>query len=309
VKNISRAIRVWQWTPNAPVEEAEIADAALTQRVQFCVAPDGVQIAYASVGKGPPLFKAPNWLNHIEYEWRSPIWGPTFAALAKNHELVRFDQRGNGLSDWDVEEISEDTMISDMATVADTASLDSFALLGISQGCAFSIRYAVEHPEQVRCLVFLGGYVRGRLKRNSPEQEQLYEAAQTMIRQGWGSPNPAYRHFFTSSFMPDATPDQASTFDELQRISITPENAVRIWEMNASVDVTDLAGKVTVPTLVLHCQGDRMVPLEEGRRMAVLIPGSRFVTLEGNNHTLIEGTPAFDTFFKEVNAFLHEHGS
>jgi pimeloyl-ACP methyl ester carboxylesterase len=109
--------------------------------------------------------------------------------------------------------------------------------------------------------------------------------------------------------MPDATPDQASTFDELQRISITPENAVRIWEMNASVDVTDLAGKVTVPTLVIHCQGDRMVPLEEGRRMAALIPGSRFVTLEGNNHTLIEGTPAFDTFFKEVNAFLHEHGS
>jgi class 3 adenylate cyclase/pimeloyl-ACP methyl ester carboxylesterase len=309
VKNISRTIRVWQWTPDAPLQDVEIADAALTQQIQFCLAPDGVQIAYASVGKGPPVLKAPNWLNHIEYEWRSPVWGPAFAALAKNHELVRFDQRGNGLSDWNVKEISEDTMISDMAAVAEAADLDSFALFGISQGCAFSIRYAVEHPEQVRCLVLLGGYARGALKRDSPEQEQLHEAAQTMIQQGWGSPNPAYRHFFTSTFMPDATLDQASSFDELQRVSSTPENAARISKMNASVDVTDLARKVTAPTLVLHCEGDRRVPLEEGRRMAALIPGSRFVTLEGNNHTLIEGVPAFDAFFNEVNAFLHEHGS
>ena len=167
MKNISRAIRVWQWTPNAPVQEMKIADAALTQRVQFCVAPDGVQIAYANVGKGSPIFKAPNWLNHIEYEWRSPLWGPAFAALAKSHELVRFDQRGNGLSDWDVADISEEAMVTDMATVVDAADLKSFALLGISQGCAFSIRYAVEHPEQVRCLVLHGGYTRGRLKRNS----------------------------------------------------------------------------------------------------------------------------------------------
>jgi len=308
VKNITRAIRVWQWTPNTASRDIKTTDAGLNQRIQFCVAPDGVQTAYASVGKGPQVFKAPNWLNHIEYEWQSPVWGPAFAALAKNHELVRFDQRGCGLSDWDVEEISEDAMISDMETVAEATGLESFALLGISQGCAFSIRYAVEHPEQVRCLVLLGGYTRGQLKRNSPDQEQLHEAAGTMIRQGWGSPNPAYRHFFTSTFIPDATTDQASSVDELQRISVTPENALRIWEMNSSVDVTDLAEKVKAPTLVLHCQGDRMVPMEEGRRTAARIPGSRFVPLEGNNHVLIEGTPAFDAFFEEVNAFLEEHG-
>ena len=309
VKNISRAIRVWQWTPDAPVRGVEIAEAALTQRVRFCVAPDGVQIAYASVGEGLPIFKAPNWLNHIEYEWRSPVWGPALAALAKNHELVRFDQRGNGLSDWEVEDISEDAMIADMATVVEAAKLESFALFGISQGCAFSIRYAVEHPEKVRCLVLLGGFVRGALKRNSPEQEQLHEAAETMIRQGWGSPNPVYRHFFTAGFMPDAKPEQMSGFDELQRVSITPENAARISNMNALVDMTDMARKVTVPTLVLHCEGDRRVPLEEGRRIAALIPGARFVALEGNNHVLIEGTPAFEAFFNEVNTFLREHDS
>lgn len=253
------------------------------------------------------MFKAPNWLNHIEYEWRSPVWGPFLAGLAKNHELVRFDQRGGGLSDWEVEDISVDAMISDMATVADAAKLERFALFGISQGCAFSVRYAVEHPEKVKCLVLLGGFLRGAMKRNSPEHEQLFEASQTMIRQGWGSPNPVYRHFFTAAFIPDANPDQLAGFDELQRVSIAPENAARINEMNSLVDVAELAGKVQVPTLVLHCDGDRRVPLEEGRRIAALIPNARFVALEGNNHALLEGTPAFDAFFKEVDEFLNEH--
>ncbi len=307
VKNISRAIRVWQWTPDGPVQGKEIAGAALTQRVQICVAPDSVQIAYASVGKGPPLFKAPNWLNHIEYEWRNPLWGPAFAALAKNHELVRFDQRGGGLSDWDVADISEDAMVSDIATVASATGLESFALLGISQGCAFSVRYAVEHPEQVRCLVLHGGYVRGRLMRNSEEEVSLYEASLTMIRAGWGSPNPLYRNFFASSMIPDATPEQAASFDELQRVSISAENAERVWEINAYIEVSELARRITAPTLVLHCEGDRLAPLDEGRRMAALIPGARFVTLEGNNHVVLEGTPAFDVFIGEINAFLQEH--
>lgn len=308
VKNISRAIRVWQWTPNAPVQEMEIADAALTQRVQFCVAPDGVQIAYAGVGKGSPIFKAPNWLNHIEYEWRSPVWGPAFAALAKNHELVRFDQRGNGLSDWDVDEISENAMVADMTTVAEAAGLESFALLGISQGCAFSIRFAAEHPEQVRCLILHGGFTRGRLMRNSEEDVSQYEAARTMIRAGWGSPNPAYRNFFASSMIPDATPEQSASFDELQRISISAKNAERVWDMNARVDVAELARRIAVPTLVLHCEGDRICPLDEGRRMAALIPGARFVTLEGNNHVVTEETPAFGGFIREIETFLQEHG-
>lgn len=307
IKNISRAIRVWQWTPDAPSVELEIAEAGLNQDVQFCTAEDGVRIAYARVGKGLPIFKAPNWLNHIEYEWRSPVWGAALAGLAKNHELVRFDQRGNGLSDWDVEEISADAMISDMATVVQAAGLEKFALFGISQGCSFSIRYAVENPEQVRCLIFLGGYTRGRLMRNSEEQIKLYEAAHMMIKEGWGSTNPAYRHFFTSAFMPDATPEQASSFDELQRLSITPENAVRIWEMNASMDVTELARQIKVPTLVLHCEGDRMSPLQEGLHMAAQIPGAKFVTLKGNNHAMVEDTPAIEAFQEEIDAFLAEH--
>jgi pimeloyl-ACP methyl ester carboxylesterase len=276
--------------------------------VQFATAPDGVQIAWASIGEGPPVLKAPNWLNHLGYEWRSPVWGPVFAELARHWRLVRFDQRRNGLSDWDVEEISEDAMISDMATVADAARFERFALLGISQGCAFSIRYAVEHPERVTCLVLLGGYLRGRLRRRDPDQKKLYQGLTMMIRDGWGSPNPVFRHFFTSNFMPDAPPEVAASFDELQRIATSPENALRLWAVNAQIEVSELAKQVRVPTLVLHCTGDRVAPLqEEGRDLARLIQGASFIELPGNNHVLLAGTPAFDRFLEETTDFVATH--
>jgi len=309
VKNISRQIRVWQWSPEPAPVAGPPGKLALGQEVRFCASPDGTQIAYARIGRGPPVLKAPNWLNHLEYEWRSPAWGPVWRQFTKGFELVRFDQRGNGLSDWEVDEIGEDAMIQDMAAVADAAGLDRFALFGISQGCAFSIRYAVEHPERVSCLVLLGGYLRGRLKRNSPDEERIFNMALTMIRQGWGSPNSAFRHFFTQSFMPDATPDQAAHFDELQRIAITPENALRIWQMNAEVDVAALAARVQAPTLVLHCRDDRMCPLKEGRRMAAAIPNARFVELDGANHALLADTPAFDQFFAAAEDFLQQHAA
>ena len=198
-------------------------------------------------------------------------------------------------------------MISDMATVADAAGLERFALLGISQGCAFSIRYAVEHPQRVTCLVLLGGYLRGRLKRPDPDQKKLYRALSMMIRDGWGSPNPVFRHFFTSYFIPDATPEIAASFDELQRIATSPANALRIWEMIAQLDVSQLAKQVRVPTLVLHCKGDRMAPLRGGPPYREAIPGASFIELPGNNHVLAAGTPAFDQFIEEATDFIATH--
>ena len=309
VKNISRPVLVWQWTAGTGAQDVNVVETAENQRVQFCITPDGVQIAYARVGKGLPILKAPNWLNHIEYEWRSAVWGPFLAGLAKHHELVRFDQRGGGLSDWEVEDMSEAAMIVDMNAVVEATKLESFALFGLSQGCSFSIRYAVENPEKVRCLILLGGFVRGVFKRGSREQEELFKATQTMLIRGWGSTNPMYRQFLAAGFIPDATPEQKAGFDELQRVSVGPENLARINDMNSFVDTTELAKRVSVPTLVLHCDGDRRVPLEEGRRVAALIPDARFVALKGNNHALVEGTPAFDRFFTEVESFLKEHDS
>ncbi len=307
VKNISRPIRVWQWTPDAPPAEKELSEAALHQHVHFARAPDGAQIAWASIGKGSPVLQAPHWLSHLEYDWRSAVRSPLLDELARHCRLVRFDQRGNGLSDWDVDEISEEAMVADMAAVADAAGLERFALLGMSQGCAHSIRYALMHPERVTCLVLCGGYVRGRLKRPGPDQQSLYETLTMTIRQGWGSPNPVFRHFFTSNFMPDAPKEVAESFDELQRIATSPENALRIWEMIARIDISELAPQVRAPTMVLHCAGDRVAPLDEGRYLAKLIPDASFVELPGSNHKLLAGTATTERLFEEVRPFLAEH--
>jgi class 3 adenylate cyclase/pimeloyl-ACP methyl ester carboxylesterase len=306
VKNISRPIKVWQWSPDAQPKR-ETSEPALQQRVRYCMSTDGVKLAYATIGQGPPVLKAPNWINHIEYEWQNPMWEAFFTEFAKQCSLTRFDQRGNGLSDWDVEEISQERMIDDMLAVADAAGLERFTLFGISQGAAFSIRFAATYPERVKCLVLLGGYVRGRLNRGDPEARRFYEIGRTMIRDGWGSPNTIYRHFFTSTYIPDSTPEEAESFDELQRISTNTENALRIVEMNAEVNAEEHAAAVRAPTLILHCSDDCAVPVEESRLAARIIPGATFVELPGKNHILIAGHPGFDEFFDEIRPFLREH--
>ena len=303
VKNITRPIRVWQWTPNA-FQERKVPEISYQQRVKFCKSADGVNLAWASTGTGIPVLKAPNWLNHIEYEWTSPVWGEFLSEFSKICHLVRFDQRGNGLSDWDVQDISEDRMIDDMVAVADAAGLDRFGLFGISQGSAFSVRFAARYPERVKFLILLGGYLRGRMMRGNPEAEQFYEASRAMVSAGWGSPNPVYRQFFTSSYMPDATPEECASFDEMQRISASPETALTIMAMNAYVDARDDAHKLNVPTLVLHVQGDMAAPISEGRETAREIPTAEFVELPGSNHCMVRGHAGFDEFFHEISPFL-----
>ena len=270
------------------------------QEVHFCTASDGVRIAYASAGQGVPLVKAANWLNHLEYDWHSPIWSHLLHALAAECQLIRYDERGNGLSDWDVDDISFEAFVRDLETVVDAAGLKRFSLFGISQGAAVSIAYAVRHPERVERLILYGGFARGRTRRN-PEQA---ETLQALIRQGWGSENPAFRQFFTSLFVPDGNPEQMQLFNDLQRITTSPDNAVRIMQATGQVDISDLLPQVRVPTLVLHAQNDAAVPFDEGRRLAAGIPGARFVTLESRNHLIVEKEPAWTRLLEEIAAFL-----
>lgn len=305
VKNISRSVRVWQWTPNAP--QATTRQAPSSQHVSYCRSRDGTHIAYALLGEGAPVMRTPHWMNHLEYEWSSPFFGPFIERMAQNTRLLRFDQRGVGLSDREVAEISLEAMIEDMEAVADAAGFDRFALLAASQGAMFSVEYALRHPERVGCIVFVGGYLRGRLRRGDPEQSLFHETAARMIRDGWGSSNPIFRQFFTSSFVPDATPAQQAMFDELQRVTTSPENALRINEMNSNLDVTARAVQLKVPALVLHMRGDRISPLSEGRLIARSIPGAEIRELPGNNHALVEGDQAFEKFFEEALPFINRH--
>jgi class 3 adenylate cyclase/pimeloyl-ACP methyl ester carboxylesterase len=295
VKNISEPVRVYR----IEIEDGEPAhgDAGdapeMRQDIRFCAAPDGVRIAYATVGRGPPLLKAANWLNHLEYDWHSPVWRHVLHELARDHKLIRYDERGNGLSDWGVDDISFEAFVRDLETVADAAGHERFALLGISQGCAVSVAYAARHPERLTHLVLYGGYARGFDRRGQTRNTGQGEAMITLIREGWGSENPAFRQIFTSLLVPDGTPKQMEWFNDLQRVTTSPENAARLRRAMHEIDVSDLLATVKVPTLVLHARSDAAVPFEEGRLLAAGIRGARFVALEGRNHLILEDEPAW----------------
>lgn len=277
---------------------------SMEQQIHFCTTDDDVRIAYATVGEGPPLVKAANWLSHLEFDWRSPVWRHLLAEFARDHTFIRYDERGNGLSDWNVPDLSFNAWVEDLEAVVAAAKLDRFPLLGISQGGAVAIAYAVRHPEKVSHLILYGAYARGWAQRDSPEEIEQRQAALTLVRLGWGNDNPAFRQLWTSLYAPDATPEQAQSFNDLQRISTSPENAVKLLRIMGDIEVMDLLPQVNVPTLVLHCRDEAGVPFEEGRRIAATIPGARFVPIEGRNHLLLEGDPSWSMFVKEVRTFL-----
>ncbi|TGY89934.1 alpha/beta fold hydrolase [Marinicauda algicola] len=289
-------------TPEAPGPAARRL--LRRQSIHFCTAGDGTRIAYATVGEGPPLVKAANWLNHLELDWDAPIWSPLFRELARDHRFIRYDERGNGLSDWDVEDISFEAFVTDLETVVDALGLDRFALLGISQGAAVSIEYAVRHPGRVSHLILFGGYPAGWRVEASAEEIAAREAVMTLTRTGWGQDNPAYRQIFSSTFMPSANAEELAWFNEFQRQTTSPDNAVRFLSAFGDIDVRHRLGEVRVPTLVLHSRGDQRIAFETGRDLAARIPGAEFVPLESDAHLLLGRDPASAEFIAAIREFL-----
>jgi pimeloyl-ACP methyl ester carboxylesterase/DNA-binding CsgD family transcriptional regulator len=280
-------------------------DQHVKQQVRFCTTPDHVGIAYATHGKGPPLVKAANWLTHLDFDWKSPVWRHWLEQLGRGHTLIRYDERGCGLSDREVEDLSLDAWIADLETVVDAAGHDRFALLGISQGGPIALAYAVRHPERVTQLVLYGSYARGRMKRDpSPHAREEGEMLLSLIRVGWGRDNPAFRRVFSELFVPGGTPEELEWFDELARTSTSPEIAERLERAWYEIDVTALLAEVSVPTLVAHGRNDSMIPFEEGRLLATGIPGARFLPLESENHILLADEPAWPAFLAGVREFL-----
>jgi pimeloyl-ACP methyl ester carboxylesterase/DNA-binding CsgD family transcriptional regulator len=288
-----------------PAHERVQGREVVEQEIRFCFAPDGVRIAYARAGKGPPLVKAANYVTHLTHDWKGPVWNHWLQELARDHTLIRYDERGCGLSDWDVPEFSMEAWVGDLEAVVDAERLERFPLFGMSQGAAVCIVYAVRHPEKVTHLILYGGYARGRLNRGLPPAR--ITEAETMInviQVGWGQDNPAFRQLFTTQLMPEGSEEQMKWLNELARISTTPERAAVMERAFFHIDVTDLARRVTTPTLVLHARDDASVPFEEGRRLAALIPDARFVALDSKNHILLEVEPAWQRFLAEVRTFL-----
>jgi pimeloyl-ACP methyl ester carboxylesterase/DNA-binding SARP family transcriptional activator len=275
----------------------------MRQEIRFCTADYDTRIAYAKAGSGPPLLKAANWMNHLEYDWENPFWSHVLRRLAQGRTLVRYDARGTGLSDGAVSELSLDAWVHDLETVVAAAGLQRFPLLGISQGCAIAIAYAARHPERVTQLILFGGYALGAHRRSAAASEER-RALVTLIRAGWGQDNPAMRQMFATLFMPGGTKEQLDAFCALQRRTVSPEMAARYFEAVGHFDVRPLLGAVRAPTLVMHVREDAVTPVEQGRLMAAGIPGARFVVLPGTNHLPLEGDPGLERFFTEIAEFL-----
>ena len=296
----------------APVDEAvqpnpfaSVSPAPAVQEIRFCTTGDGTRLAYATSGAGPPLVKAANWLSHLDYDWESPIWRHWLAELSRRFRLVRYDERGCGLSDWDIARFSFEDWVDDLEAIVDAAGLDRFPLLGISQGGPVAIAYAVRHPERVTHLVLLGSFAQGRRKRARTSAElELAEAHIEIVRLGWGRPDPTYRQIFIARFLPDATQEQWRSFDELQRRSASPDNAWRFVDTFANIDVTNLAPKLTVPTLIMCSRREPDNRFEQSRLLAALIPNSRLVPLNSSNHLLPEHDPTWKHFLTEIDRFL-----
>ncbi|MGB6796507.1 MAG: alpha/beta fold hydrolase [Xanthobacteraceae bacterium] len=321
VKNISRAVGIFglaskeiealpepelaQSVPDQQTADIIRSESRYEQEIQFCITRDGVQLAYSRMGDGPQLVKTGNWMTHLEFDFQSPIWRHLYRELSRDHTLIRYDTRGNGLSDREVENVSFETFVGDLESVVDAAGLERFALLGISQGCAVAVAYAARHPERVTELILFGGYAVGWAKRAKSAAEKEQGAAMlTLVRLGWGQENPAFRQLFTSQFIPGGTKEQADWFNALQRMSCSPEDAVRNLIATGDTDVRPLLSQIIAPTLVMHARDDARVPFDQGRRLAAGIPGARFVSLPSGNHLILEDEPAFPRFLQEIRAFI-----
>lgn len=295
--------RGYRFAGDAP---SSVAPAVPAQDIRYARGSDGVHLAYAMAGDGPPLVRAPLWMSHLEHDWRSSIWNGLLAALSQSHALLRYDGRGMGLSDRDAP-ISFAASVEDLEAVVDAAGLERFALLGISQGAAVSLAFAARHPERVAKLVLAGGYARGRLVA-APESALALEATKTLVRDGWGSDNPAFRQIFTSLGFPEATVAQMHELNELQRLSASGEAAARIMDMQATIDVSADLGRIRCPTLVLHSQGDAWIPVERSREIARGVEGARFAEIGGANHVVLPQSPQFADYVGRILAFLAEPG-
>jgi DNA-binding winged helix-turn-helix (wHTH) protein/pimeloyl-ACP methyl ester carboxylesterase len=277
----------------------------LRQEIRFCRTRDGTNLAYAIVGEGPPLVRAAHWITHLDYDWQSPVWRHWLVGLARHRTFVRYDERGCGLSDHDLKDVSLEAWVQDLESVVDDLGLERFPLLGVSQGGAVAVAYTARHPERVSKLVLFGAFAQGRLSRAVTDENTREAALQLeMVRLGWGREDGSFRRFFTSTFIPDASPELWDSFAELLRRTCSADNAAKLIEAWSKIDVCEDATRIQVPTLVLHARNEIRVPVAQSRLLAALIPGARFAFLDSRNHLLREDEPAWPAFLDELDAFL-----
>ncbi len=273
------------------------------QRLSFTRSSDGVRIAHARHGSGPPLVVVACWLSHLQHDWESPVWRHFLDELGTFTTLIRYDLRGHGLSDWNVTDFSPDAHLADLEAVVEAEGLERFALMGMSGYSPLALAYALRHPDRVTRLVLYGGFAGWPPVESQADLDE--EAAwMAMMRAGWNRADPRFRRVFTQAFIPEATEEQMAWFDNLQRMSTSTENVLAAREARRAIDVRDGLARVAAPALVLHAVHDENIAFAFGRELAASIPGARLVPLESRNHILLADEPAWRIFVSEVRTFM-----
>jgi pimeloyl-ACP methyl ester carboxylesterase/DNA-binding CsgD family transcriptional regulator len=282
----------------------------MNQDIRFCKASDGVKLAYAVSGEGPPLVMSATWLTHLEHQWQSMAWRPWLDVCSPGHKLLRYDSRGCGLSDRNTDDFSFEHWLKDFECVIEASSLRRFSLLGTCWGGPIAIEYAARHPERVDRLILYGTYSRGRLRWNDrPQETEKAKVLLDLTRLGWGRENHAFQQVWASHFQPGGTLEHLRSWCDQQRAATSAETAVRLLRIGWNVDVTEAARKIKCPVLIVHPERDAVVPIEEGRLLASLIPDCRFVQIDSENHMPLADEPAWPRLVQEVQRFLTEPGA
>jgi len=281
-----------------------VSGSGARQTIRVCTTADGVNIAYARAGGGPPLVLAPSWFTHLQFNWESAAWRHWNAAFTERHTLIRYDPRGCGLSDRDVADLSFEGWVRDLEAVADSLDIERFPIMGFCQGAAVALAYAARHPERVSRLILYGSYPQGIYVAGDADAVRLARSMAEMIRQGWGVDTPAYQELFARLLMPEGNSEQVGWLCEQQRRSTSAATAAELFDMFQSIDVSGIAPQVPHPALVVHQRHDAMIPFANGQRMAALLPNARLLPLEGRNHMILPDEPAWEVFVTEVREFL-----
>jgi pimeloyl-ACP methyl ester carboxylesterase len=299
-----------RYQPTIELRSRAPAAAALDvpkQEIRYCSGADGTSLAFAIAGRGYPLVKSATWLSHLEFDHQSPVWRHWWRELANRYQLIRYDTRGGGLSDWHPPTLDFEACVEDLSCVVEAAGVERFALFGMSQGVSVAVAYAARHPERVSHLILYGGFVRGQGTREDPQEYERFSLLEHLIRVGWGDPQHAFRQVFGAMFIPDGTSEQFKWFDELQRASMSAANASEFFKAAHRVDLRPLLREIRVPTLVIHANRDAAVPFSEAKVIAGGIKGAQLKLLDSNNHVLFEDEPAWPRFLEEIDAFIAAH--
>ncbi len=274
------------------------------QEIRFCRAPDGVRIAYARHGSGPVLVINTCWLSHLQFDWESPVWRHFLDAFGRFATVIRYDERGHGLSDWDVDDFGLEARIGDFEAVVDDAGLERFALMGMAQGGPPAIAYTARHPERVSRLMFYGSYG-ATMPDPTDEQLELASAFDQMVKVGWARPESAFRRVFTSLMIPGATEEQKRWLDDLQRAAVSAENAVLGHAASVRSRTSGRSSRSSASRRWSFIRrGDQMNDFDASRYLAAHIEGAQLVALDSRNHIVLADEPAWPVLRDAVEAFM-----